>query len=169
MKNKSLKRGFTLVEITFVAGIVTSLSLGVYTAAMQRGKTIDCLNNLKQIYQAVIMFEQDNDYLPNIKFFPNSFSDPQGLHNVLKQYGISGKVLFCPCLPDELNKYGTNYIWNDNVNGKRIENLSTSTWLLTEMTAVSKKIPPPHFGMYSVIYIDGHTSTEPKVNITQVE
>jgi type II secretory pathway pseudopilin PulG len=168
MRKKLFKRGFTLIEITFVAGIVTSLSLGVYTAAMQRGKTVDCLNNLKQIYQAVSMFEQDNDSLPDIKFFPSSFSDPKGLHNVLSQYGARGKVLFCPSLPDELNKYGTNYIWNDTVNGKRIENLSY-TWLLTEMTAVSKKIPPPHSGMYSVIYTDGHTSTEPRVNIPQAE
>lgn len=162
---KIFKKGFTLVEITFVTGIVTSLSVGVYTAAMQRGKAVDCLNNLRQIYQAVVMFQQDNDYLPNIKFFPSSSSDEKGLGNVLKSYGIRGKVLFCPSLPDELNKYGTNYIWNDNVNSKRLENLST--WLLTEMTAVSKKIPPPHSGMYSVIYTDGRATTEPKVNIPQ--
>ncbi|MGC8976879.1 MAG: type II secretion system protein [Candidatus Ratteibacteria bacterium] len=163
-----IKRGFTLVEISFVAGIVTSLSLGVYTAAMQRGKAVDCINNLRQIYQAVSMFQQDNDSLPDIKFFPSSFSDERGIHNVLRSYGIRGKILFCPSLPEELNKYGTNYIWNDNVNRKRFENLS-NTWLLTEMTAVSKKIPPPHSGMYCVIYTDGHARTEPKVNIPQSE
>ncbi|MCM8832662.1 MAG: hypothetical protein NC816_01880 [Candidatus Omnitrophica bacterium] len=161
------KKGFTLVEITFVTGIVTSLSLGVYTAAMQRGKTVDCINNLKQIYQGIVMFCQDNDHLPEAKFFPFSFNDEKGLHNILKSYGIKGKVLFCPSLPDELNKYGINYIWNDNVNGKRLENLSSSMWLLTEMTAVSKDIPPPHSGRYSVIYADGHTSTEPKLNLLQ--
>ncbi|MFN4227724.1 MAG: type II secretion system protein [Candidatus Ratteibacteria bacterium] len=161
------KKGFTLVEITFVAGIVTSLSLGVYTAAMQRGKAVDCINNLKQIYQGIVMFVQDNDQLPDAKFFPSSKDDEKGIHNILKSYGIKGKVLFCPSLPDELNKYGTNYIWNDNLNRKRLENLSSSTWLLTEMTAVSKDIPPPHSGRYVVIYSDGHTSTEPKVNLYQ--
>jgi type II secretory pathway pseudopilin PulG len=160
------KKGFTLVEITFVAGIVTSLSLGVYTAALQRGKATDCLNNLKQIYQALAMFQQDNDKLPDAKFFPSSINDPKGIHNILKPYNIKGKVLFCPSLPDELNKYGTNYIWNDNVNGKRLEDLSSSTWLLTEMTVVGKDIPPPHTGRYSIIYPDGRASTEPKINLS---
>lgn len=159
-----MRKGFTLIEVTFVAGIVTSLSLGVYTAAMQRGKATDCINNLKQIYQAIVMFEQDNDSLPNAKFFPSSQSDERGIHNILKSYGIRGKVLFCPSLPDELNKYGTNYIWNDNANGKRLENLP-NIWLLTEMTAVSRKVPPPHSGRYSVIYSDGSATTEPRVNI----
>lgn len=160
------KKGFTLIEITFVAGIVTSLSLGVYTAAIQRGKAADCLNNLKQIYQALVMFEQDNDKLPEAKFFPSSINDPKGIHNILKSYNIKGKVLFCPSLPEELNKYGTNYIWNDNVNGKRLENLTSSTWILTEMTSVSKDIPPPHSGRYSVIYPDGSATTEPKINLS---
>ncbi|MCM8803798.1 MAG: hypothetical protein NC833_00895 [Candidatus Omnitrophica bacterium] len=166
MKNL-FKNGFTLIEITFVTGVVTSLSVGVYTAAMQRGKIVDCLNNLKQIYQAIVMFQQDNDSLPNIKFFPSSYSDEKGIHNVLSSYGIRGKILFCPSLPDQLNIYGTNYIWNDNVNGKRLENIHSSIWLLTEVVAVSKKIPPPHSGMYSVIYTDGRATTEPKVNIPQ--
>ncbi|MCS7180169.1 MAG: hypothetical protein NZ891_02320 [bacterium] len=161
------KKGFTIVEVTAVATMVTSLSLGVYTAAMQRGKATDCLNNLKQIYQALVMFEQDNDNLPNAKFFPSSINDEKGIHNILKSYNIRGKILFCPSLPDELNKYGTNYIWNDNVNGKRLENLSSSTWLLTEMTAVSKDIPPPHSGRYSVIYPDGRATTEPKIGLLQ--
>ncbi|MCM8785689.1 MAG: hypothetical protein NC827_06830 [Candidatus Omnitrophica bacterium] len=161
------RKGFTLVEITFVTGIITSLSLGVYTAAMQRGKAVDCINNLKQIYQGIVMFVQDNDCLPNAKFFPSSQNDEKGIHNILKSYGIKGKVLFCPSLPDQLNKYGTNYIWNDNVNGKRLENLLPTIWLLTEMTAVSKDIPPPHSGRYSVIYSDGSATTEPKINLYQ--
>lgn len=164
-----MKKGFTLVEITVVTGIVTSISLGVYTAAMQRGKTVDCLNNLKQIYQALVMFEQDNDSLPNAKFFPSSIDDPKGIHNILKSYNIKGKVLFCPSLPDEINKYGTNYIWNDNANGKRIENLPSGMWLLTEMTAVSKKIPPPHTGKYGVVFADGRVSTENVISSLQGE
>ncbi|MCM8818961.1 MAG: type II secretion system GspH family protein [Candidatus Omnitrophica bacterium] len=162
------KNGFTLIEITLVAGIVTSLGIEIYGQAMQKGKSTDCLNNLKQIYKAIVMFQQDNDKLPDMKFFPSSLTDPRGIQNILKSYGIKGQILFCPSLPDQLNKYGTNYIWNDTANNKRIENLSNS-WLLTEMTAVSKKIPPPHLGKYSVLYSDGHATVESKINIQQIE
>ncbi|MCM8772496.1 MAG: hypothetical protein ABIM58_00920 [candidate division WOR-3 bacterium] len=162
------KKGFTLVEITVVAGIVTSIGFEIYTQAMQKGKASDCLNNLKQIYQAIVMFEQDNDRLPEARFFPSSVTDEKGIHNILKSYGIKGKILFCPSLPEQLNQYGTTYIWNDTVNNKRLENLHL-TWLLTEMTAVSKKIPPPHTGKYSVIFSDGHASLESQINIPKME
>lgn len=160
------RKGFTLVELTFVAGIVASLSVGVYQM-VARGKRAQCINNLKQIYQAITMFTMDYNTLPDAKFFPSSPSDPKGIQNILKPYGARGQIFFCPSIPDQLNKYGTNYIWNDNLSGKNVS--SPDKWLMTEMTAVSKKVPPPHNPYFCILYADGHVKPGPRVNFPDVE
>ncbi len=160
------RKGFTIVELAFVVGIVTSLSVGVYQM-VARGKRIQCLNNLKQIYQAITMFTMDYNTLPDAKFFPSSPSDPKGIQNILKPYGARREIFFCPSIPSQLNKYGTNYIWNDNLSGKNVS--SPDKWLMTEMTAVSKKIPPPHNPYFCILYADGHAEAGPRINFPEVE
>lgn len=162
MKNRSFWKGFTLVEITIVAGIVSSLSVGTYLG-VQKGRESQCLNNLKQIYQAVTMFEMDNAALPAAKFFPSSASDTRGIHYMLAQYGARGGVLFCPSLPEQLNNYGTNYIWNDDISGKSLHSAASSTWLMTEMTAVNKNISSPHMAGFAVLYVGGDARISPRV------
>lgn len=160
------KTGFTLVEVIFVATMVTSLSVGVYQA-VARGKRTQCLNNLRQIYQAISMFSIDYGYLPKAKFFPSSPSDPKGIQNILKSYGTRPEIFYCPSIPSQLNKYGTNYIWNDNLSGTTES--SSEKWLMTEMTAVSKKVPPPHPPYFCILYADGHAKAGPRVNFPDVD
>ena len=162
-----MRRGFTLGEILLVSTLVTSISLTTYHA-IRKGKEAQCLNNLRQIYMAVRMFEMDHGCLPSAKFFPSSPSDPKGIHNILKDYGANRNIFFCPALPEQLNKYGTNYIWNDNVNGKDLSSLPSSTWLMTEMTAVSKRIPPPHGWGFGILYIDGHAEIGKRIKFPEV-
>ncbi len=162
-----MRRGFTLGEILIVSTLVTSISITTYHA-IRKGKESQCLNNLRQIYMAVNMFTMDHGCLPSAKFFPSSPSDPKGIHNILKPYGVRKNILFCPSLPRQLNKYGTNYIWNDNVNDKNPDSLPSSTWLMTEMTAVSKRIPPPHGRGFGILYIDGHAKIGERIQFPQI-
>jgi len=113
------------------------------------------------------MFTMDYNTLPDAKFFPSSPSDPKGIQNILKSYGARGGIFFCPSIPDQLNKYGTNYIWNDNLSGKNVS--SPDKWLMTEMTAVSKRVPPPHNPFFCILYADGHAEAGPRVNFPDVE
>ena len=62
------KRGFTLIELLVVIaiiGILAAMLLPALSSARERGRTIVCVGNLKQIGLAVIMYADDWDgYLP---------------------------------------------------------------------------------------------------------
>ena len=161
------KAGFALTEILVVASLVVSVPVISYKM-VKRGKGSVCLNNLKQISLALEMFSADNNGLPNARFFPSSQDDPYGIHNILKGY-LTPQLFQCPCIPDQLNKYGTNYIWNDTLNGKNKDTVDSSTWIMTEMTAVSKDVPPPHENGFAVLYADGHAAIGPKVQFPEVK
>ncbi len=157
MKN----RGFTLTEIAAVAAIVSTLSLGGYQL-VKKGKDSVCLNNLKQIGQAVAMFEADHDGLPDAVFYPRSEKDPRGINNVLRKYGATGDLFFCPAISTEFNRYGTNYLWNESA--KRISSNASNIWLMTEITSLYPELPSPHTGGYGVLYADGHAAIGRNIN-----
>lgn len=163
--NKKFFSGFTLIELTLVASMVSALSVGTYLG-VQKGKESQCLNNLNNIYKAIAMFEMDNGALPGAKFFPSSVSDTRGIHYMLAQYGARG-VMFCPSLPEQLNNYGTNYIWNDELSGKNESSAPAGTWLMTEMTAVSKNIGSPHMGGFAVLFVGGSARISPRVEFPE--
>ncbi len=158
------KKGFTLIELMAVSALVSAVSTTAYQA-IKKGKEVQCLNNLKQIYLAVNMFVQDQGTAPPAKFFPDSATDVRGLPGILRSYGVTREIFFCPCLPAELNTRGINYIWNDTVNGRDLSSLGKSTWLMTEMTAVKEDIPAPHMAGFAVLYPDGHAAVGPRVKL----
>ena len=150
-----------------VASLVASVPVIAYKA-VKRGKGAVCINNLMQIGRVLEMVAMDNSGLPNARFFPSSPDDPYGIHNILKSY-LTPQLFYCPCIPDQLNKYGTNYIWNDTLNGKNKDTVDSSTWIMTEMTAVSKDVPPPHEKGFAILYADGHVDFGPKVQFPEVK
>ncbi|MCM8829297.1 MAG: hypothetical protein NC902_08505, partial [Candidatus Omnitrophica bacterium] len=148
--------GFTLTEIATVAAIVSSLSVGGYHL-VKKGQDSVCINNLKQIGQAIAMFEADHGDFPVAAFYPRDAADPRGIHNLLKKYGATAQLFFCPSISSDFNKYGTNYLWNEAVRNNRPSDLSR-LWLMTEITSLYPELPTPHTGGYGILYADGHAA-----------
>ena len=150
-------RGFTLTEIAVVAAIVSTLSVGGYQI-VKKGKDSVCINNLKQIGQAIAMFEADHDGFPSAVFYPSDANDPRGIHNLLKRYGATSQLFFCPAISAEFNRYGTNYLWNESAAKEKQSTGASGMWLMTEITSLYPELPTPHTGGYGVLYADGHAA-----------
>jgi len=84
-KNDRMKRVFSLIELLIVIAILSilaSLLQPTLKSAMENARQIVCQNNLKQVYTAAIMYEDDSGYLPvggatvlnNTPWTPNGWS-----------------------------------------------------------------------------------------------
>ncbi|HEY1790473.1 MAG TPA: prepilin-type N-terminal cleavage/methylation domain-containing protein [Verrucomicrobiae bacterium] len=77
------ERGFTLIELLVVIAIIAILAamlLPVLSSAQERGKRAQCMNNLKEVGMACIMYAQEN----NDTFLPATLNSGWGLNNPIE-------------------------------------------------------------------------------------
>lgn len=97
-----MKKGFTLIELLVVIAIIAILSgiiFPVFNTAREKARTTVCLNNLKQLGMACILYADDNNkyYPPSTYYDDNQNYKSWTNKNILYyQYVKNREVFFCP-------------------------------------------------------------------------
>ena len=149
------RNGLVLIEVLLVLLFLIAISAGVFHLVHEKMLAKRCQANLRLIYSALEMYEIDRGTLPRLALFPDDpKQDRDGLLTVLSPYGV-GDSCVCPELPASLRALGLTYVWNVQMNGKKLRGSQTPTWLLVEISALSDRVPAPHLGRYNILYSNG--------------
>jgi len=154
LKKRKLKRAaFTLLEVMVVMTIMTSQANN-YGDVKKIAYQKVCENNLRQLYQGLMMQEITDGGLPDAAFFPkHPKADPRSLVNIMGP--AWAESLVCPVFPSAIKDKGLTYLYNDTLAGQTLDSVGGDTWVLMEMNAVSDEIPMPHPGGFHVLYANG--------------
>lgn len=144
-----------LAKLAMLLAVAAAVLLTLFVILESVRDSFDCESNLKAIYAALELYEQDRGSLPRLAFFPDDpMEDESSLRVVLEPYGAVGRICVCPAAPRSLAALGLTYVWNVRLNGRKMPR-EERVWVLVEMSAVSADVPAPHLGRYNVLYSDG--------------
>jgi prepilin-type N-terminal cleavage/methylation domain-containing protein len=116
-------RGFTLVEILVVMGIIVGLAALIVPLSrsfMAKSRQASCLGNLRQIGIAIESYLQDhNDTMPNLEAGRKSRTeDIPVMENTLIEYLSNEEVFHCPEDKIHFQESGSSYLWNSTQSGR---------------------------------------------------
>jgi prepilin-type processing-associated H-X9-DG protein len=150
--------GFSVTEVLAVVTMISTIPMGAYVRAKEKGAETECASNLRQIGQALQIFVNENGEYPKAAFYPKEpKSGPDSIVTLLPE--IPKEMWLCPGLPDALREKGLTFIYNDTLGGKKGFSDPGKKWVLIEINCVSASSPPPHPSGYNVLFADGHVIT----------
>lgn len=149
--------GFTVAELMVVLFLLACLGAATWHVSRQVMLRKHCKQNLYAIYNALELYEIDRGTLPRLAFFPDQpRADRDSPLVVLRPYCSDPTVFVCPAAPAHYREIGLTYIWNVALNGRKLRGMEPPVWVMTELQALSDSVPPPHLGIYNVLFTDGH-------------
>ena len=144
MKNRYLSFGFTLIELLVVVAIIAILAamlLPTLSRAKQRAKNVQCVNNLRQLGLATLMYSNDfDDKMPASSHMTGYISwvaslPPYLSYNVkATSLGSATNILLCP-----VEKSGSGRIYSYAAN----DFLMNYITLPNNPSPISKRIQVP--------------------------
>jgi len=173
MNHPSRWHAFTLIELIVSLSIVSCLmGLIVPTlgSVISRGHSAICVNNLRQIGVAGLLYAgENNQTLPVIEPWPSNPVYPpsegvQPIADVLGPYGVNNKVLECHqdiIGPNFHSCEGSSYEWCPMANGQNLQGMKI-TWgnmpegLTFSRLAIAFDYSNIHGGLSNVLFGDGH-------------
>lgn len=145
-----------MVELGLVLLLLGATTFFITRHLRERRLRRECRERLWKIYNALEMYEIDRGSLPHLSFFPDDpKQDPASLPVVLQPYINEDSFAVCPSAPPALREQGLTYVWNVELNGRKLHAPGVSKWMLVEIQALSGSVPPPHEGYYHILYSDG--------------
>ena len=145
--------GFTLIELLVVIAIIAILAailLPVLAQAIERGKRAQCVNNLKQVGIACIMYANEN----NDTFPPATLNSGWGIDNPIE---MNSNML--------AQAASIGYNTNNAVNGTAAGSVAPSIWTCPERPTLPAEATPPvwalgyqYYGGMTTWYINGSTA-----------
>ncbi len=162
------RRGFTLVEILVVVGIIVAIAALIVPLSrsfIAKSRQAACLSNLKQIGIAIESYLQDhNDTMPNLEAGRQSRNeDLPVMENTLSDYLSSEDVFHCPEDKVHFKASGSSYLWNSTQSGRNKHRL-----VFFNITGDSSRIPlvsdkegwHPGENSVNILYADYSASKE---------
>lgn len=101
------RRGFSLIEIVVVVGIIAVLAAIGYTVsapAREKARQATCISQLKQLYAAVVMYSSDHEGAPTMPQQPHITFIYGGHAQSLLPYTKNADVFCCPDYPSALRQ-----------------------------------------------------------------